>query len=322
MQGDCLSALLFIFYLAECLRDERVGIESSILIAPKYADDVTYAVTDKETQAELKRRIPIILDTHDLTTNDTKTEEYEIPKPPPPPPPPTTMEKLIAHKDDKTLWSQLDWLVNYTPPAPKDTTPDWTKCKLLGSLLETEADINRRKSLAITSLNTHNNIFKSKDIGNEMKIRTFNVYVSSVFLFNSELWATNESLNKKIDSYHRRLLRYAINFKWPKKISNDELYEKTKAIPWSRVIKKRRLTFLGHMMRRDEKTPVRIALKEALQPTDGKRGRPKNTWLKTIAKDLRGIIDINKTEESLNKLVSITENRAKWRDTVRTLLQY
>ena len=35
MQGDCLSALLFIFYLAECLRNEREGIVESILIAPK-----------------------------------------------------------------------------------------------------------------------------------------------------------------------------------------------------------------------------------------------------------------------------------------------
>ena len=120
MQGDCLSALLFIFYLAECLRNERDGIEESILIAPKYADDVTYAMLNEETQKELKRRIPVILKTHDLSTNDTKTEEYEIPKPPPPPPPPPTMEDLIAHKDDKVCWSALDWLVNFEPPPVED----------------------------------------------------------------------------------------------------------------------------------------------------------------------------------------------------------
>ena len=41
MQGDCLSALLFIFYLAECLRDEGKDLGQSIIIAPKYADDIT-----------------------------------------------------------------------------------------------------------------------------------------------------------------------------------------------------------------------------------------------------------------------------------------
>ena len=98
MQGDCLSALLFIFYLAECLRNERDDIEESILITPKYADDITYVTTNKETQIELKRRIPTILKSHNLKINETKTEEYEIPKPPPPPQPSPTMEELIAHK--------------------------------------------------------------------------------------------------------------------------------------------------------------------------------------------------------------------------------
>ena len=324
MQGDCLSALLFIFYLAECLRDERNGIESSILIAPKYADDITYAVKDEDTQVELKRRIPLILKTHDLTTNDTKTEEYIIPKPPPPSPPPPTMEELIGHKDDKICWSDLDWIVHYTPQPPKDKTPDWKQCKLLGSLLETEADFKRRKALAMNSYNKHTKIFKSKYISNNLKIRTFNMYVSSVFLYNSETWATNTTFNAKIDSFQRRMLRYALNLKWPKKISNADLYQKTKAIPWSVVIKKRRLNFIGHIMRRDENTPVRIALKEALQPTEGKKGRPKNTWLKTIVNDLKGSehqIDIKKSEQTLQTLISITKDRNKWRKFIGTLIQ-
>ena len=124
MQGDCLSALLFIFYLAECLRNERDGIEESILSTPKYADDITYVTTNKETQIELKRRIPTILEGHSLKINETKTEEYEVPKPPQPPQPPPTMEILIEHKDDKVCWSAFDWLVSYVPPPVKDTTPD------------------------------------------------------------------------------------------------------------------------------------------------------------------------------------------------------
>ena len=233
------------------------------------------------------------------------------------------MEELIQHKYDKNCWSQLDWLVHYKPKPTKDTTPDWTTCKLLGSYLETEADFKRRKNLALNSLNKNSKIFESKDIGIKMKMRTFNIYVSSVFLYNTEIWATNNSFNMKIDSFHRRLLRYALNIRWPKKITNNEIYQKTQATPWSHVIKKRRLNFLGHMMRRDESTPVRIALEEALKPTDGKRGRPKNTWIKTIANDLSGSnygINISKPKEMLKKLVGITNDRKKWRDIVRELL--
>ena len=97
----------------------------------------------------LKRRIPVILNTHDLSTNDTKKEVYEILKPSPP----TTIEELIKYKNDKIFWSELDWLVNYKPPPPpKDETPDWTYFKVLGSLIDTEADFKRRKILAMNSL--------------------------------------------------------------------------------------------------------------------------------------------------------------------------
>ena len=150
------------------------------------------------------------------------------------------------------------------------------------------------------------------------------MYVSSVFLYNTETWAVNKSLIDKIDSYHRRMLRYAINIKWPKKISNEELYQKTEVTPWSQVIKRRRLTFLGHIMRRNENTPVRIALKEALKPTRGKRGRPAITWLKTIANDLKDsdyAIDLKNPEETLQTLISVTQDRKKWREVVRTLMQ-
>ena len=42
----------------------------------------------------------------------------------------------------------------------------WKKCKLLGSLLDTEKDINRRKILAMDAFKTLNNIFDSRKISN------------------------------------------------------------------------------------------------------------------------------------------------------------
>ena len=150
------------------------------------------------------------------------------------------------------------------------------------------------------------------------------MYVGSVFLINTETWAMNQTISDKINSYHRRLLRYAINIKWPKKMSNVELYQKTEATCWSEVIKRRRLNFLGHCMRRHEKTPIRIALAEALTPTEGKRGRPYHTWLKTVANDLKDsdfAIDTKHPHETLQTLISITQDRKKWRDIVRTLMQ-
>ena len=80
--------------------------------------------------------IPTILKTHDLITNDTKTEEYIIPKPPPLSSPPLTLEELLKHKENTICWSYAGSLAS---------------CKLLGSLLDTYQDFTRRKHLALNT---------------------------------------------------------------------------------------------------------------------------------------------------------------------------
>mgnify|MGYP006903447244 CR=1 FL=1 len=79
---------------------------------------------------------------HDLSTNGTRIEEYEIQKPPPT----STIEELIKHKNNNICSSEMDWLVNYKPPPPKDETPDWTNFKLLGRLLSSRQISKDEKS--------------------------------------------------------------------------------------------------------------------------------------------------------------------------------
>ena len=117
------------------------------LSKPKYADDITYAGTSLKQIDELEEKIPIQLKEYNLTANETKTERYQIPKPPPPTPPKPLMESLMQHKDDKPLWSEVDWLVNYKPKI-KDKTPNWRNRKFLGSKLDT-LNFQRRRALTI-----------------------------------------------------------------------------------------------------------------------------------------------------------------------------
>ena len=64
----------------------------------------------------------------------------------------------------------------------------WRKCKLLGSLLGTEEDIKRRKG----AIRSKRDVFYSNmDI--VLKMRAFNVYIGSIFLYNSELWGADKS---------------------------------------------------------------------------------------------------------------------------------
>ena len=90
MQGDCLSAILFIFYLAHALAGHGHSITSNqplqenqnnatFTVQPKYADDITYASTSYTVINHTKVIVPEKLKNFNLQVNETKTEEYEVP---------------------------------------------------------------------------------------------------------------------------------------------------------------------------------------------------------------------------------------------------
>ena len=65
-------------------------------------------------------------------------------------------------------------------------------------------------------------------------------------------------------------------------IKNEQLYEKTKTTKWSESIPKRRLTWVGHLIRLNDKTPARGALREYLKDIPKPVGRPKLTWARLV----------------------------------------
>ena len=129
-------------------------------------------------------------------------------------------------------------------------------------------------------------------------------------------WKTlTKTLENTIDSFHRRLLRKVIHVKWPRTISNKDLYERTHMTPWSKTINRRRLTWFGHLLRLPSDTPAREALKIYATPTKKPSGKPKTTWLSTIFSDLKCYSDIQIVGDigkDLERLELICINRKEW----------
>ncbi len=310
-QGDCLSAVLFTLYLARTMKPKSEETEHNYAtkepqilpketqdhnyystaknthfeIEPKYADDISWLSTAKQRIDHVKATMPQKLLERNLHVNETKTEEFLI---------------------------------------TREGKEDWKECRFLGSLLDTEQDINKRKGIALGAFNTLGHIFKKNKNSLKIKLRTFNAYIASVFLYNSEIWTLTKTLEEKIDAFHRKLLRYTLNIHWPKTISNEKLYKKTKAEPWSKTIKRRRLNFLGHVMRLHPDTPARLALDEFVRPTKHPRGKPKQTWLENIKQDLHTAdIDFDYKKhpnKSTERLAELTSDRENWRTTVRRVM--
>ena len=94
----------------------------------------------------------------------------------------------------------------------------------------------------------------------------YRTYVEPILLYNSETWTLTPTLEKTVDSYHRRLLRVIINVRYPKIITNEKLYTLAKEPPISETIRKRRLALLGHILILHPNTPAQKALRYYMTP--------------------------------------------------------
>ena len=311
-----MSAVLFIFYLSCALKesdsDKQVHKDLKAFIDVLYADDLTYATTSSEHRAEIRKEVPKKLEKYNLFSNQSKTEEGEAPdrRPPPKPPPPP-----LEDPGDRILWSELDWLV---PPKMSPPEPTYKNIKLLGTKLDTKCDIEARKAKIWDPIRKFHRFFKSKRLSVKHKIRVYRTYIEPILLYNSETWILTDTQEKKIDSFHRRLLRICINVRYPKIIKSTKLYTLTQQTPLSDRIRARRLSLLGHVLRLDPDTPVQKSIQYYLTPHKRPVGRPVLTWIALVSKDLQNTFRHHKiksplTSTTLNKLKDLAADRVVWR---------
>ena len=168
----------------------------------------------------------------------------------------------------------------------RNGSDSWKKCKYLGSLLDTELDISRRKISATSAYNQLKQIFESKKVQISIEMRLLKSHVESIFLYNSELWTLTKKLENTINVFQRNLLLKFLNIKWPNKISNKALYERMEIDEWSKTIKKRRLSWYGHVLRLPDNIPAKTEIREVQKYVKKPRGGQKLTWIKMIEKDL------------------------------------
>ena len=170
---------------------------------------------------------------------------------------------------------------------------------------------NRHKTEKRDTSKQYEKLHKHTHLSISTKVRHFNCFQSSIFLYNCSLWSLTPTLIKAIDSFHRKQLRYAIGICYPKKISNIDLYKLTNEKPWSEVIVSRRLKLLGHICRLHEETPARQSLIEALRPSKRKIGRPRQSWISQAKQDLEriGITP----EDNFDNIFKIASDRDKWK---------
>ena len=162
--------------------------------------------------------------------------------------------------------------------------------KYLGSWIENTGDvtfeIKRRIGQASGAFNRLTPIWRCNRYSLRLKLRLFNSNVLSILMYASECWKLNQQLEKRIFGIENICLRMILKISWHQKITNREIRLKTNQPIVTEVLKKRRWTYLGHVLRMPEdRLPSRVY--QWHPEGRRRRGRPKHTLRRQYDWDLK-----------------------------------
>jgi hypothetical protein len=186
----------------------------------------------------------------------------------------------------------------------------------LGSIVSktggTDEDVRSRINKARQAFVTLKPVWNNKNLSLQTKLRVFNTNVKSVLLYGSETWRHTKALDHKLQVFTNTCLRQILRIRWPDRISNQELWQRTGQVPIANAIKKRKWRWIGHTLRREQSSISRQALEWNPQGKR-KRGRPAMTWRRTLDAELKT------TKMSWGEAKRAAQDRQRWRLVVEAL---
>ena len=187
--------------------------------------------------------------------------------------------------------------------------------KYLGSMMScSEKDFKNRIGQAWGAFWKLEKIWKSKTTSTKMKINIFQASCISILLYGSEAWILTAQLKDKLNSFGTNCYRIMLH-----KIPNKTIYEIVEQEPLSVKVARRQLTWVGHMMRRNDESPIKTygLYEPSIQMGKKIRGKPKLSYRKYIAQLLNPDIDLSAIEIREGRRIaqsgkSLSDRTYKW----------
>ncbi|VDO87146.1 unnamed protein product [Schistosoma margrebowiei] len=116
-----------------------------------------------------------------------------------------------------------------------ETLEDVESFTYLGSIIDeqggSDADVKARIGKARAAFLQLKNIWNSKQLSTNTKVRIFNTNVKTVLLYGPETWRTTTTTIKKVKVFINGCLRKILNIHLLDTISNNLLWERTNQFP-------------------------------------------------------------------------------------------
>ena len=174
------------------------------------------------------------------------------------------------------------------------------------------SDIKNRLNKARNAFSILNNVWKSSQYSTKTKLRLYQSCVLSTLLYGSECWRMTDSDLTKLSTFHTKSLRRILRIFWPETISNQDLLACCSLDSMETIIMQRRWRWIGHVMRREQDSITRTALHWTPEGKR-KRGRPKNTWRRTVEAELKML------HHSWGSIQKLARDRQEWHSFVAAL---
>ena len=165
--------------------------------------------------------------------------------------------------------------------------------KYLGTMVTNRGgvakEVTRRMLLSSSVMASLGKIWTSKVLSLQLKLRLFSAIITSVLLYNSECWSITASDLRLMEGFYFRCLRRITrSVRQPDhaptevdKASTEAVFRVANVPPLARILRQKRLRWLGHLIRSDPDDTARICLMDEVN-----NGSP---WWRLILTDLREV---------------------------------
>ncbi|VDP01266.1 unnamed protein product [Schistosoma margrebowiei] len=200
-----------------------------------------------------------------------------------------------------------------------ETLEDVESFTYLGSIIDeqggSDAHVKARIGKVRVAFLQLKNIWNSKQLSTNIKVRIFNTNVKAVLLYGAETWRTTTTTIKKVQVFINSCLRKILDIHWPDTISNSLLWERTNQLPAEEEIRKRRWKWIGHTLRKSSDCIMGQVL--TWNPEGKQKEEGQNT---TVRQEIEA--DMKRMNNNWKELERTAQDRVGWRMLVSGLCSF
>ena len=128
--------------------------------------------------------------------------------------------------------------------------------KYLGSTItedgRSESDIKQRIGIARSAFGKRRNVNSNRHVRIATRMRVMKTYILSSLFYGCETWTVNAAMEKRLEAFEIWCWRRMLRVSWVERKTNESTLEETgKKRELLRMIRRRQLGFLGHILRRE-----------------------------------------------------------------------